>query len=129
MKRSNNGLLSAQEFAQRTGIAVPSVRRLLREGKLNGIKKSGKWQIPEEQLKYTDSAPQTHPANPEQNQNPPQDRFLTIDEFSEMTYLTENGIIQWLQTNRLIGKRGPDGTWQVNEKSLQLNHLRHLIRG
>ena len=37
--------LSTREFSELTGIAVSTVNRLLREGKIKGVKTSGKWKI------------------------------------------------------------------------------------
>lgn len=37
--------LSTREFSEQTGIAVSTVSRLLREGKIKGVKTAGKWKI------------------------------------------------------------------------------------
>jgi excisionase family DNA binding protein len=37
--------LSTREFSELTGIAVSTVNRLLREGKIKGVKTAGKWKI------------------------------------------------------------------------------------
>ena len=46
--------LTTKEYSSISGIPVSSLRRLLREGKLEAIKSSGKWMIPESQLQPKD---------------------------------------------------------------------------
>ncbi|MGB7920110.1 MAG: helix-turn-helix domain-containing protein [Desulfobacterales bacterium] len=42
--------LSTREFSKLTGIAVSTVNRLLREGKIKGVKTAGKWKIAESEM-------------------------------------------------------------------------------
>lgn len=42
--------LSTREFSELTGIAVSTVNRLLREGKIKGVKTAGKWKIANSEL-------------------------------------------------------------------------------
>ncbi|MGD2268806.1 MAG: helix-turn-helix domain-containing protein [Desulfobacterales bacterium] len=42
--------ISASEFSSLSGISVSRVSRLLRQGKIKGVKESGKWMIPKSQL-------------------------------------------------------------------------------
>jgi hypothetical protein len=51
-----------------------------------------------------------------------------VAEFSALTYLTETGVLRWLKSGRLLGENASDGSWTVKAESLELPHLRHLIR-
>ena len=42
--------LSTREFSELTGIAVSTVNRLLREGKIKGVKTAGKWKIDKSEM-------------------------------------------------------------------------------
>ena len=42
--------LSTREFSELAGIAVSTVNRLLREGKIKGVKIAGKWKIDESEM-------------------------------------------------------------------------------
>jgi excisionase family DNA binding protein len=42
--------LSTREFSELTGIAVSTVNRLLREGKIKGVKIAGKWKIDKNEM-------------------------------------------------------------------------------
>ena len=42
--------LSTREFSELTGIAVSTVNRLLREGKIKGVKTAGKWKIAKSEM-------------------------------------------------------------------------------
>ena len=42
--------LSTREFSELTGIAVSTVNRLLREGKIRGVKTAGKWKIDKSEM-------------------------------------------------------------------------------
>jgi excisionase family DNA binding protein len=42
--------LSTREFSKLTGIAVSTVNRLLREGKIKGVKTAGKWKIAKSEM-------------------------------------------------------------------------------
>lgn len=125
-------LLTAKEFASRSGLAVAQVTKLLREKKLAGEKQSGKWMIPESALK---SAGQTAPAT-QAKTKPPATPAKTprsapaysVSEFSAMTYLTQAGVIQWLKQGRLAGTQNPGGEWQVDAASLEMPYVKHLLR-
>ena len=46
----NISTLTSAEFSKRTGIAVSTVTQMLRQGKLRGEKRGGKWAIFESEL-------------------------------------------------------------------------------
>lgn len=47
----NSISLSTREFSELTGIAIATVSRLLRDGKIKGVKTAGKWQIARREIK------------------------------------------------------------------------------
>lgn len=125
-------LLTAKEFASRSGLSVTQVTKMLRDKKLDGHKKSGKWMIPASALKT--SGVRATPAKTEKtaaaksDKSTPTAATLSVADFSAKTYLTEAGVVQWLKKGRLRGSRTPDGDWQVDAASLDLPVLRHLLR-
>ena len=50
-------LLTSKEFADRSGLPVSKVTKLLRDGSIKGQKKAGKWMIPASELEATDQPP------------------------------------------------------------------------
>ena len=122
-------LLTAKEFASRSGLAVAQVTKLLREKKIAGEKQSGKWMIPSSQLA---SVGKPKPATAKQPTKPApaadSATVYSIAEFSAKTYLTEAGVTQWLKQGRLQGTQGPGGEWQIDAASLELACVKHLLR-
>lgn len=128
----NEPLLTAKEFASRSGLSVAHVTKMLRDKKLKGQKQSGKWMIPASALKDTGEA--SAPAKP-QKKTPTKTakpssaaQGMSVAEFSAKTYLTEAGVIQWLKKGRLTGNLTPGGEWQVDAASLELPTVKHLLR-
>jgi len=125
-------LLTAKEFASRSGLAVAQVTKLLREKKIAGGKKSGKWMIPESALQSggnTPPAAKTKAQSPAKPAKPVSSgRGYSIAEFSTMTYLTEAGVARWLKQGRLQGTQGSGGEWQIDAASLELTCVKHLLR-
>ena len=123
-------LLTAKEFASRSGLAVTQVTKMLREKKLAGEKQSGKWMIPASALKSlgesTSAAPAKPPAKPAQTAG--NATVYSVSEFSAMSYLTETGVLRWLKQERLKGTLTPSGEWQVDAASLELPYIKHLLR-
>jgi hypothetical protein len=126
-------LLTSSEFAARCGMTPDAVARMLREGRLRGSKRAGKWMIPESEL----PAEAPRPPTPASGSAPPPQavaanaaagRTYTVAEFSAMTYLTETGVRQWLKCGRLIGRIGEDGEWQLEATNLALPDIRRLLR-
>jgi hypothetical protein len=128
----NEPLLTAKEFASRSGLSVSHVTKMLREKKLKGHKESGKWMIPAGALKDAGETPA--PAEPQKaapaKTAPPSSaaHSMSVSEFSAKTYLTETGVIRWLKKGRLKGTLTPGGEWQVDAASLDLPAVKHLLR-
>ena len=55
-------------------------------------------------------------------------KSYSIAEFAGMTYLTENGVKQWLQQGLLKGRQDPKGNWQVEASNLEVANVKRLIR-
>ena len=45
-------------------------------------------------------------------------KFFSVAEFADMTYLTENGVMQWLKQGLLKGQQDEKGDWQVDASNL-----------
>ncbi|MGD8961810.1 MAG: hypothetical protein PVH43_04815 [Desulfobacterales bacterium] len=45
-----------------------------------------------------------------------------------MTYLTENGVRQWLQQGLLKGRQDTRGNWQVEASNLEVPNIKRLVR-
>ena len=131
-----NKTLSSAEFSKMTGIAVSTINKMLRQGDLRGEKRSGKWAIFQEEL---NSAAITQRNQPTQTStaaaaksNTPRSssggKRYDVASFARMTYLTENGVRQWLKTGRLSGGTGAYGKPFVDATNLDRADLQHLIR-
>ena len=81
--------LTTKEFSSISGVPVSSLRRLLREGRLEATKSSGKWMIPESQLQSEDIQKTEKSA-----ESDPVKKTYAVEEFAEMTFLTPFGVEQ-----------------------------------
>lgn len=129
--------LTTKEFSQRCGKPVATVQKWLRSGKLKGTKIGSRWYIAPTELtrlstnESISAAPSTTAAPRSSEAKAPNrspESAYTVAEFSALTYLTELGVQRWLKSGRLVGKQARDGSWMVKAESLELPHLRHLIR-
>jgi excisionase family DNA binding protein len=155
--------LSTREFSDLTGIAVSTVNRLLREGKLKGVKTAGKWKIDKSEVSA--KAIQAILKPPGKGAAPGKiDRMAvkkdkahgsgvptggfsaaadtkatsrtsaddaqtySVTEFSELTYLTEYGVLEFLKKGRLQGVRDEKGQWRLGADNLRNPGMRHLLR-
>lgn len=129
---SKETLLTTKEFASQSGLTVEQVTRMLREKQLQGHKQSGRWMIPAGQLQAGKKAreqPAAKPAaQPSASSPSAPAQVLSVADFSAKTYLTENGVIQWLKRGRLHGRQAAGGEWVVDAASLELPVMRHLLR-
>jgi hypothetical protein len=130
-------LLTTGQFSSSTGLSVSVIRRLLRDGRIEGAKISGKWMIPESQLQSAavrdkqsagtgvrpKGSPIPAPSEPTVRQG-----SYPVSKFAEMTYLTEFGVIQWLKDGRLKGTRDAQGGWEVDSESLEMPHVKRMLR-
>ena len=148
----DNQLLTTREFATRTGLSTSKISKLIREGKIEAEKKSGKWQINPSQLqvkavqeqggankrmpeKMAARAPQEKPAArgtksvPSGNEiDHAAGRRYTLSEFAAMTYLTEFGVGLWLKQGRLIGQQNEKGEVLIDAANLQEPNVKRLVR-
>ena len=140
------------EFSSLTGIPAPTISKMIRSGEIKAKKISGKWMISESQLevksvrkagaqrcevpaskkvpppkrpqKAKEETPRRSPPKP----SPAQSTVYTVEEFSQMTYLTPFGVIEYLKKGRIKGRQDDQGNWVVDAVSLQEPGLKHLIR-
>jgi predicted site-specific integrase-resolvase len=129
--------LSTQEFAKKAGVSASTVSKWLRTEKINGQKKNGKWIISSTELSkvtfsHTDntqkksgstSPKESLPSKPESGK-----KNYTIQEFSQMTYLTPYGVKKWLKEGRLEGESDEFGKLLVSADNLDKPYVKKLIR-
>jgi excisionase family DNA binding protein len=155
--------LSTREFSELTGISVSTVNRLLRKGKIKGVKTAGKWKIDKTEVTskavqaiLKPSGKRAAPAKIERTAKkrdtaqgagvPPGDfsaagdkketsgfsaagaRTYSVTEFSNLTYLTEYGVLEFLKKGRLQGFRDKKGQWRLEADNLRNPGMRHLLR-
>ena len=141
--------LSTREFSEMTGISVSAVGRLIREGKIKGVKVSGKWLIDKYEInakvvkalakkpgekKTSVSAGRTHLVQTargesvNKKQPEPSGKTYSVAEFSKLTYLTEKGVEEYLKKGWLQGVRDERGNWHLGHENLQNPGMRHLVR-
>jgi excisionase family DNA binding protein len=114
--------LTSAEFSERTGLSVSTVTKMLRQGRLRGEKRGGKWAIFESEATNFASTSVTPAPAPTRGETYP------IETFVQMTYLTEKGVRQFLKTGRLTGGVDDQGRLMVDAANLKRPELRHLIR-
>jgi predicted site-specific integrase-resolvase len=140
-----NQYLTTREFASRARITTSIVTKMIREGRIQAEKKSGKWRIAPNQLK---SIPATSrqpgkpaagtppssekPASPKRQKSSQEQRSAAkhyrISEFAALTYLTEKGVVNWLKQGRLAGHKDQLGSWQVDAANLEKPDVKRLVR-
>ena len=134
--------LTTREFAERTGLSVSTVSKYLRDGKIKGMKESGRWMIPEDQIgrvTESDSGPSSPPSvkktdkpadapEPKAAKPAPGKKAFTVEEFSRLTFLTARGVVKYLKEGILEGTKGEDDQWRVAGDSLENPRIAHLIR-
>lgn len=126
--------LTTGEFSQKTGIAVSTITRMLRQGQINGEKHSGKWAIYESELQNKTVVTKKDRGKSSACLGPIFDAPLSdepsydVETFVQMTYLTEKGVRQWLKTGRLSGSTDAGGKVRVDAANLDRPDLRHLVR-
>jgi hypothetical protein len=77
------------------------------------------------------AAPATKAAAPEKKATPKPAKaakFFSVAEFADMTYLTENGVMQWLKQGLLKGRQDEKGDWQVDTSNLEVPNVKRLVR-
>ena len=140
-------LLTTSEFASKVGIETSKVSKLIREGKIKAEKKSGKWMISQSQLKAdsvkklskgtkpaakkkatTAAKEPIEPKKKKTNQRKPAAKSYSISDFAGMTYLTKNGVLEWLKQGRLIGQQNSSGDWLIEAANLEVPDVKRLVR-
>ena len=53
---------------------------------------------------------------------------FSVAQFADMTYLTENGVMEWLQQGRLKGQQNAKGDWQVDASNLEVPSVKRFVR-
>ena len=132
----SENLLTTKEFSERSGKPMGTIQKMLRSGKLTGTKIGNRWYIAPSELTRLaadgDAPPVKAPAAKSTEKDSAEDAaarsLYNVAEFAALTYLTELGVARWLQQGRLTGERAGDGSWRVKAESLELPHLKHLIR-
>ena len=132
---------TTSEFSKKTGMPISTVSKLIRNGKIKGTKKAGKWLIDADQLnakavqdpaKGRKAAPAAKSLTQKsvQAQKPakPSGQFYSIAEFSKMTYLTEFGVKHLLKEGRLKGAQDDKGNWCVAAGNLEAPGIKNLVR-
>ncbi|MDJ0884878.1 MAG: helix-turn-helix domain-containing protein [Desulfobacterales bacterium] len=135
---ASKDLLTSKEFADRSGLPVSKVTKLLRDGSIKGQKIAGKWMIPASELKAanqpTPVPPKTQPRKAKAaaaKESAPAVRpggTYSVAKLADMTYLTEFGVRDWLKKGLLKGTRSEDGEWYVDAASLENPNIKRLLR-
>ena len=55
-------------------------------------------------------------------------KSFSVAEFANMTFLTENGVMQWLQQGLLKGQQNAKGEWQIEASNLEVPNVKRLVR-
>jgi excisionase family DNA binding protein len=74
------------------------------------------------------AGPKPEPVAAPQPVSPAAGKTFTVAEFAAMTYLTENGVAEWIKTGRLKGRQEAGGQWVVFESNLQVPDISRLLR-
>ncbi len=124
--------LTTAQYSAKTGLPVSTVARMLRQGKLRGEKRSGKWAIFDNQ-RHEPAEPPTVPADatgpaPGGDVRAADAKTYDVVSFARLTYLTETGVRRWLRSGRLSGRVDSGGVGQVDAANLERPELKHLIR-
>jgi hypothetical protein len=55
-------------------------------------------------------------------------KTIPLADFVSMTYLTENGVKEWLKQGRLTGLQADSGEWMIEAANLELPDIKRLMR-
>jgi hypothetical protein len=55
-------------------------------------------------------------------------KSFSVAAFADMTYLTENGVMQWLRQGLLKGQQNAKGEWQIDASNLEIPNVKRLVR-
>jgi len=130
--------LTTKEYAKKMGMTVSTVTKQLRSGKIKGVKQGGKWMIPAGASAPKPAAPKKaapkdlpKPKPASASSAPPASdaqSSYSIEEFSNITFLTPFGVKEWLRKGMLNGSQTGSGDWRVDGSSLNLDQVKRLLR-
>ena len=127
MTETENTKTTAQ-YSAKTGVAVSTVAKMLRQGKLRGEKRGGKWVIFASEQKNGGHLPKKTADSVPTARRPASGDTYDVERFARLTYLTENGVRQWLRIGRLSGSTDSGGNPRVDASNLLRPELKHLVR-
>ena len=55
-------------------------------------------------------------------------KAIPLADFVNMTYLTENGVKEWLKKGRLTGQQNEAGEWMIDAANLEAPDIKRLAR-
>ena len=55
-------------------------------------------------------------------------KTIPLADFVNMTYLTENGVKEWLKQGRLTGLQADSGEWMIEAANLEVPDIKRLMR-
>ena len=55
-------------------------------------------------------------------------KTIALADFVTMTYLTENGVKDWLRQGRLTGQQNDSGEWAIDADNLEAPGIKRLVR-
>ena len=130
---TSNDMLTTQQFAEKASVSTSTVSKWLREGKIEGVKEGRKWKISTEQLARITVSKETAggTAQPAASKAPAEagsQKGYSVEQFSEITYLTPFGVERYLREGRLSGTRDASGVWVLDPANLEKSEIKHLIR-
>jgi excisionase family DNA binding protein len=135
---SSGNTLTTNEYSKISGLSASTISKMLRKGKLRGQKVGGKWAIDAseaQQIQFgaeqTNKQGQETPKPVYKEATPPKtanNKTYDLETFTRMTYLTEQGVRQWIKTGRLSGSVDDNGNLLVDADNLDRPEIRHLIR-
>jgi len=55
-------------------------------------------------------------------------KTIPLADFVSMTFLTENGVREWLKQGRLTGRQNESGEWVIDAANLEVPGIKRLVR-
>ncbi len=139
-------LLTTQAFSKKAGVSTATVTKWLKSGKIKGKKEGNKWRIAASELKKASktkptasktAAPakvkskstQMKKKTPAKETQPTRgSKSFSVQEFSDMTYLTAFGVEKWLKEGRLTGGMDASGQKHIDAVNLENPLVKRLVR-
>ena len=148
-------LLTTQEFGKEAGVSAATVSKWIKSGKIKGKKEGNKWMIAASELKKAGKTklaapkktapkkakakatpakkkPATSAAKPKPAAKPAAatagSKSYSVEEFSDMTYLTVFGVEKWFKEGRLSGGVDASGQKRIDAANLENPMVKRLVR-